>query len=104
MGIAPLSEDELWPDSIPANLRSNFLGRAPLWYYILKEAEVERDGEKLGKLGAHIVAEVILGLIERDATSFLGVEPNWRPFLPRAAGRPVGDFDMEDLLAFAGLT
>ncbi len=104
MRIAPLSEDELWPDSIPADLRSSFLGRAPLWYYILKEAEVERDGEKLGKLGAHIVAEVILGLIERDATSFLGVEPNWRPFLPRAAGRPVGDFDMEDLLAFAGLT
>ena len=103
MGISPLDESELWPSSVPAELRSNFRARAPLWYYILKEAEVQRDGEKLGKVGAHIVAEVIVGLIERDSTSFLGDEPNWRPNLPRATGKPEFDFDMEDLLTFTDL-
>ncbi len=103
MGIAPLSETELWPESLPAELRLNLRGRAPLWYYILKEADVQRDGEKLGRVGAHIVAEVIVGLIERDPTAFLGSDPNWRPVLPRTAGKPADDFDMEDLLAFAGL-
>ncbi len=60
----------------------------PLWYYILKEAEIigreEPDGsrspgEGLGPVGATIVAETIIGLIELDSRSWLGSDRNWRP-------------------------
>jgi hypothetical protein len=70
----------------------------PLWYYVLKEAEVFEDGQHLGPIGAKIVGEVIVGLLERDHDSFLSAEPGWRPFLPSAVP---GAFRMTDLLAFA---
>ena len=31
--------------------------KTPLWYYILKEAQVRSGGERLGPVGARIVAE-----------------------------------------------
>ena len=40
--------------------------QTPLWYYILKEAEVRKDGERLGPVGARIVAEVFVGLVHGD--------------------------------------
>ena len=61
---------------------------APLWLYILAEAEVigrettrgQFDpGEGLGPVGARIVAEVIIGLLELDRTSYLGEDRNWFP-------------------------
>ena len=103
MDLQPMSEEQLWPHSIPADLRGALRLRAPLWYYILQEAAVKRDGEKLGPVGAHIVAEVIVSLIECDPTSYLGGNPNWLPELPRAAGKTEPGFDMEDLLTFAGV-
>ena len=60
----------------------------PLWYYILVEAEEKGrettkglfdPGEGLGPVGARIVAETIIGLIELDDRSFLAVNRNWRP-------------------------
>ena len=54
----------LEPISIPAlgstRFGGLFDGRAPLWYYILKEAEVD-GGERLGPVGGRIVAEVCSG-------------------------------------------
>jgi hypothetical protein len=35
--------------------------KTPLWYYVLKEAEILENGERLGPLGSRIVAEVIAG-------------------------------------------
>ena len=35
----------------------------PLWYYVLKEAEVVADGLHLGPVGGRIVAEVFVGLL-----------------------------------------
>jgi hypothetical protein len=72
-------------------------GRAPLWYYILKEAEVLRNGEHLGPVGGRIVAEVLLGLLLGDSKSYLADEPNWVPFLPSSDN----DFKMVDLIRFA---
>jgi hypothetical protein len=74
----------------------------PLWYYILKEAEVIADGLTLGPVGGRIVAEVIIGILQRDPNSFLG-NPRWRPTLPTRSGRPTGDFRMVDLLTLAGV-
>ncbi|UOE52296.1 heme peroxidase family protein [Mucilaginibacter sp. SMC90] len=54
----------------------------PLWFYILKEAEVQQMGVKLGDVGARIVAEVFIGLLEGDNTSYISQNPFWKPTLP----------------------
>jgi len=60
----------------------------PLWFYLLAEAEViGREtkfgtfdaGEGLGPVGAQIVAEVIIGLMELDPRSFLSTARDWTP-------------------------
>lgn len=60
----------------------------PLWFYILTEAEtIGREsqpnnfdsGEGLGPVGARIVAETLIGLIERDPHSYISVNRNWEP-------------------------
>jgi len=61
----------------------------PLWLYLLSEAEVigrasntggaAIPGEGLGPVGATIVAEVIIGLLELDDHSYLGANRNWVP-------------------------
>ena len=40
----------------------NFDKNTPLWYYILKEAEIKEGGECLGDLGNHILAQVFIYL------------------------------------------
>jgi hypothetical protein len=72
----------------------------PLWYYILKEAEVLEDGLRLGPVGSRIVGEVFIGLLNTDQDSFLVVEKNFKPTLPSATP---GDFEITDLLNFAGV-
>jgi hypothetical protein len=72
--------------------------RTPLWYYLLREAEVRADGEHLGPVGGRIVAEVLTGLLDGDPQSYLHQQPNWRPTLPAATK---DDFTMTDLVRFA---
>lgn len=74
-------------------------GPAPLWYYILKEAEVQAGGRHLGAVGGRIVAEVFLGLMAKDPSSYLHQQPNWTPTLP---AKTPGDFTMADLITFTG--
>ncbi len=75
----------------------------PLWYYVLKEAELLEGGRRLGPVGGRIVAEVLLGLLELDTASYLNARPTWRPTLPTRAGAVTGDFGMVDFLTFAGV-
>ncbi len=75
----------------------------PLWHYVLKEAELLADSERLGPMGGRIVAEVLLGLLQLDADSYLNARPRWRPTLPTRAGTVTGDFRMVDFLTFAGV-
>ena len=92
MGVEPLSEDEV-------GLRKlGWRSETPLWYYILKEAEVQQQGERLGDVGGRIVAEVLLGLIAADPSSYLNTDSAWSPSL---LGAGVGDFTIADLLRFA---
>jgi hypothetical protein len=56
-----------------------FADNAPLWYYILREAELEHEGNQLGPVGGRIVAEVFIGLLAADRLSYLNVEPTWKP-------------------------
>jgi hypothetical protein len=75
----------------------------PLWYYVLKEAEVVEHGRQLGPVGSRIVGEVILGLLQLDRHSFLLVNRRWRPTLPTTSGQVTGEFRMSDFLTFAGV-
>ena len=70
---------------------------APLWFYVLAEAESVGEGRHLGPVGATIVAEVLLGLIDADPESFLSVDPIWTPFL----GTVPGSFTVADLVSYA---
>ena len=72
--------------------------RTPLWFYILREAQVQAAGTHLGAVGGRIVAEVILGLLEGDSQSYLSQDPEWSP----TYGTPAG-FGMTDLLLQAGV-
>jgi Animal haem peroxidase len=83
---------------LEGELLEKFGDETPLWYYVLKEAEAQQDGERLGRVGGRIVAEVLLGLLDGDPLSFLSVEPNWEPTLPSAQD---GEFTMADLIRFA---
>ena len=72
----------------------------PLWFYILKEAELVENGLRLGPVGGRIVGEVFIGLLKADDTSYLSARPHWTPLLPSATP---GEFHMTDLLTFAGV-
>ena len=72
----------------------------PLWYYILKEAELMEDGLRLGPVGGRIVGDVFIGLLKADETSYLAARPHWTPVLPSVTS---GEFRITDLLTFAGV-
>jgi hypothetical protein len=72
-----------------------FVGKAPLWYYILAEAQqnfkTNATPIRLGPVGGRIVTEVLVGLMLGDRHSFLVQEPTWTP---NSASR----FTMADLI------
>ena len=107
MEMEALSDEQLF-DSEDANrkraraaLLTNhpgiFKGNAPLWFYILREAEIFGNSQNLGPVGGTIVAEVLAGLIREDRHSFLAQWPKWRPTLQSAEP---GHFTMADLINF----
>ena len=73
----------------------------PLWYYGLKEAQVDASGLHLGPVAGRIVAEVLIGLIQSDPASYVNVRPSWTPTVP--ASNPSLGFRMVDLLGYAGV-
>lgn len=100
MGIAPLSENDLYSGKgLSPKVLLALKGRAPLWYYILREAEILNKGTNLGPVGGRIVAEVFIGLLYGDSGSFLRSAPSWVPDLAIS-----GEFGMKELLTFAGVS
>ena len=82
-----------------AGFNVGFESDTPLWYYVLKEAELNGGAQSAG-VGARIVGEVFLGLLRLDRESYLWRHPRWTPTLP---SRVPGTFGMVDLLTFAGV-
>ena len=76
-----------------------FASSTPLWYYVLREADVLGAGETLGPVGGRIVAEVFIGLLRADPRSILNQSP---PFVPSLGSVP-GQFQMIDFLRIAGV-
>jgi Animal haem peroxidase len=93
MGLDALSDTDL-------GLTGELAGNAPLWYYVLREAKMSGNSERLGPVGGRIVAEVLIGLLAADPLSYLNVAPNWRPAPPFTATEGA-DFTMPDLIRFA---
>jgi hypothetical protein len=96
--------DRLKPEEV--GIESELLkGNTPLWYYCLKEAELN-DG-KLGPVSSCIIAETLVGLIKESPNSILN-EKDWMPkeAYARRFKRPHSAEDrrrylMADLLQFA---
>ena len=65
----------------------------PLFYYLLKEAELSAGGLSLGPIGSHIVSEVIQGALEADPDSYLSLAgskwtlPEW--YFSSGSRRPI---------------
>ena len=125
MGETPLADDELLVgkaqlddndkvDAVSIRTIANgaFNGKAPLWYYILAEANaqwVKAIGKKkgdnanqvptsLGPVGGRIVAETLIGLMLADSHSFLNQFPQWQPEVP---SQVAGNFTMGDFVKYA---
>jgi hypothetical protein len=73
IGVAPLTAVQVGIAS------TGWKGETPLWYYILREADAFTGGHRLGPVGGRIVAEVLVGLIDADATSFRRNSHDWQP-------------------------
>jgi hypothetical protein len=86
----PIDPALLFPDQ-ENFFESDLSGRTPLWYYVLREAEIEPNPEpqlgapisaqlqKLGTVGSRIVAETLYQLLKADAESIVNRGRKWTP-------------------------
>lgn len=93
MGMTPLDDAEL---GLRERGCPELEGDAPLWFYILREAELLGEGRVLGPVGGRICAEVLVGLMLGDPSCFLNVDPCWKPWQA-----PGDRFGMAELLGAA---
>jgi hypothetical protein len=107
LGVAPLTEAELQQgnsDEVNAALAAGgFLQNTPLWFYVLREAEVRANGNSLGEVGSRIVVETLIGQLLADPDSYLQRGSGWTPMFGAmpADGEPI--VTIADLFRFAGL-
>ncbi|MEM7116603.1 MAG: heme peroxidase family protein [Chloroflexota bacterium] len=68
-----------------------FTKKAPLWFYILQEANARHDGQHLGEMGSVIVAETFAALVKASRTSILcdGWHPASDSILKTNDGKPI---------------
>ena len=117
LGIAPIPDEELVigpatadsPRKPITKVAPGFAGNAPLWAYILSEAQVtswqnasgpasDKTPIKLGPVGGRLVAEVFASLLRGDRTSYLYAEP---AFSPIPDFTPDGTFGLAELINVA---
>ena len=100
MEIEPLKDYDL---KVRGNsltgISPNFKDNAPLWYYVLAEAE-KSGGEHLGRVGSRIVMETFVDLMLKDHDSLL--HQNWEPHAAISGDRKV--FGMAEFINAATAT
>ena len=98
LGISPIPDKELMIGMATADgerkpiteVAPGLAGNAPLWAYILSEAQVmswknasgpvsDETPIRLGPVGGRLVAEVFASLLRGDHTSYLYAEPKFKP-------------------------
>jgi hypothetical protein len=124
MGYEPLSDEDLMVgkatvEGLTANQSitaygDSFKGQAPLWFYVLAEAQYtwcsrarRLKGDDLAKntlpghlgpVGGQLVAETFVALMELDPDSVLHAPRHWQPLYGQGSR-----FGMVDLVRTAGL-
>ncbi len=88
LGVEPLTAEQV------GLVRHGWDAETPLWYYVLREADVQQEGDRLGQVGGTIVGEVMVGIIDADPDSYRAVDRTWRPTLPAASGERYGIADL----------
>jgi hypothetical protein len=96
LGVRPLTRDEV------GLTEHGWDAETPLWYYVLREADVRHDGDRLGEVGGRIVGEVLVGIIDADPESYRAADRAWRPTLPSATSDTYGIVDLLRAPALAG--
>lgn len=112
MGVPVIPDDRLrvgkaTEEDAAANIHlvdisPKFRNKAPLWYYILAEAQQafvnNQTPIRVGAVGGRIIGEVFVGLLLGDRHSFLNQAPLWQPI---AEFTRDGEFGMAELIAQA---
>jgi Animal haem peroxidase len=117
LGIAPIPDKELMIGPATTDgerkpitkVAPGLAGNAPLWAYILSEAQVmswknasgpvsDKTPIRLGPVGGRLVAEVFASLLRGDRTSYLYAEPTFKP-IPDFTRR--GTFGLAQLINVA---
>jgi hypothetical protein len=99
-----LNEEELTRQtndrSGPVLKECGLVENTPLFFYILREAEVLRGGRRLGPVGSQIVADVVEGVLRDDRGSYLRcVGPRWtQPQWQFPSGARKSVISMSDLV------
>jgi hypothetical protein len=88
LGVEPLSRQEV------GLAQHGWEADTPLWYYVLREADVQQEGDRLGAVGGQIVGEVLVGIIDADPESYRAVDRSWHPTLPAAKSDRYGIADL----------
>jgi hypothetical protein len=131
MGIELLTDQELWLDDgnltdekdsaargkVFEDHRDQLHENAPLWYYVLREAELTArvktpfkddagksqspllGGARLGEVGGRIVAEVLIGLAVADSQSYLVQNPKWKPTVKDMSAKDAR-FELADVVRY----
>ena len=117
MGIEPIRDKHLrvgkanedGAKALPAGnplltgISADFADNAPLWYYILAEAQQAFEDNsteiRLGAVGGRIVGEVFVGLLWHDSHAYIQQHPDWQPFQEFVG--PDGIFGMAELIRAA---
>lgn len=86
MKIPPLKPEQLLANTtvneveILHRFKDRLLNNTPLWYYILKEAEILNAGQQLGPVGGRIIVETFYRILKDDKDSILN--KTFTPTLP----------------------
>jgi Animal haem peroxidase len=90
------------PQKPIAEVGHGFAGNAPLWVYILSEAQAtswkkphpglaqDKVPIKLGPVGGRLVAEVFASILRGDPTSYVNAKNRFKPFPEFSHGRTFG--------------
>jgi hypothetical protein len=99
LALDPLTDTELRSGSTgKAVADGGFDAATPLWFYVLKEAEIKSGGLGLGPLGSCLVADTLLGLVIADKGSYWhqagSDKGRWHPADgAKPLGDPIENFD-----------
>jgi hypothetical protein len=96
LGLEPLTPEEV------GLAEHGWDAETPLWYYVLREADVQHQGDRLGEVGGRIVGEVLVGIIDADPESYRAVDRSWQPSLPAADADRYRITDLLGATALAG--